>query len=235
MPIQEKQAFFDAQYAAVKGREEEALDYPLYRYVLPFATSRIEVAARMLGDARFRNVIELGTGTGHLLQLKHENFGRYLGFDISAYQLSLVPDALRSAANVTLKTADLDEPIDAPDAAFDLAICLSTIDYLRDPIAFLREVHRVLEPGGTLLLHAMNLAFLPRRIQLLFGKLPTFNSAAGWQGGILHEFTLPTLQALVAEMGFAVVERRWSGLFPPVRRVWPNLLASDILLRCHKK
>src|SRR5262249_3104556 len=132
MAIQEKQAFFDAQYAAVQGREEEALDYPLYRYVLPFATSRIEVAARMLGDARWGNVSELGTGTGKLIELKGDNCGRYLGLDISAFQLSLVPEALRSAAHVTLKTADLDEPLDAPDAAFDLAVCLSTIDYLRD-------------------------------------------------------------------------------------------------------
>ena len=229
-----KQAIFDAQYAALHGDESQALDYPLYRFVLPYATSRIEMAARMLGDARWGDVIDLGVGAGKLAALKLGSFGRYLGLDISEYQLSLVPGEVRSASNVTLRTADLEEPLDCGDASFDLAISLSTIEYLRDPIAFLSEVHRVLRPGGVFLLHTMNLAFLPRRIQLLFGKLPTFNAAAGWEGGTLHHFTFGPLKALLTETGFAIEQRRCSGLLPSTRRLWPNALASDIMVLCRK-
>jgi SAM-dependent methyltransferase len=226
--------FFDEQYERMHGDEAEALDHPLYRYLLPYATSRVDVAYRMLAGRRFRRVADLGVGRGELVRRAIGQFGSYCGFDLSAYQLSLVPEAIRRHPGVVLAQADLEQSLPCAEGAFDLVVSLSTIEYLRDPIAFLREIHRILEPEGTLILHTMNLAFLPRRLQLLLGRLPTFNAAHGWQGGVLHEFTVATLRGLLVDVGFHVEEMRCSGLVPGVRMWWPGALAGDMILRCRR-
>jgi SAM-dependent methyltransferase len=225
----EKAGFFDDQYAAMAGDEAAALDHPLYRHLLPYAKSRVDAAAELLQGRRFEHAVELGVGDGGLLARIHGQFGRYDGFDISAYQLGLVPEALRSAQGVRLRQADLEAPVPLPDRAADLVVSLSTIEYLRAPEPFVREAARLLRPGGHLLLHTMNIAFLPRRLQLLVGKLPTFNAAAGWQGGVLHNFTFATLRALLEREGFRVEAERCAGLAPRLRLWWRSALASDML------
>jgi SAM-dependent methyltransferase len=224
-----KSRFFDAQYAAMEGREAGALDYPLYRFLLPYASSRVDVAAELLQGKRFAHAAELGVGDGALLAKTHAQFDHYDGFDISSYQLDCVAADLRGRPNLRLHRADLEAPLPLGNGAADLVISLSTIEYLRDPEHLVREAFRILRPGGALLLHTMNLAFLPRRMQLLFGRLPTFNSALGWQGGVLHNFTFPTLRALLRSIGFEIEAERCAGLAPALRLWWRNALASDML------
>ncbi len=226
--------FFNEQHEALGGDETRALDHVWYKPLLPFATSRLEVIARMIGGGRFQNVADLACGSCALAGLKLKQFERYTGLEISPARLACVPADIRTSSKVTLRECDLNQPLPLPDQAFDLAVSASTIEYLFDPQAFVRELSRILAPSGTLILHTLNLAFLPRRLQLLFGKLPTFNRAPGWQGGVLHEFTYATLGSLLRSSGFEIVERRCSGVAPGLRMGWPSGLAGDMIFRCRK-
>ncbi|MFM2418801.1 MAG: hypothetical protein RL385_3524 [Pseudomonadota bacterium] len=232
---EDKAAFFDAQYASMAGDEREALDHPLYRYLLPYATTRVDIAEKLLAGRRFRHAVELGVGDGGLLARMAPQFDTYDGFDISAFQLGLVPAGLRERRGVSLHQADLEAQVPVVAGTADLVVSLSTIEYLRAPEPFVREAHRLLAPGGEFLLHTMNVAFLPRRLQLLRGGLPTFNAAAGWQGGVLHNFTFPTLRALLKREGFDIQAERCAGLLPPLRLWWRNALASDMLFLAKKR
>jgi ubiquinone/menaquinone biosynthesis C-methylase UbiE len=52
---------------------------------------------------------------------------------------------------------DLGDPIDwLPDACVDLALCALAIQYVDDWVAALREMRRVLRPGGALVLSRMH-------------------------------------------------------------------------------
>lgn len=48
--------------------------------------------------------------------------------------------------------ADLNQPIDLPTASADTILCVSVLEHLRRPDAFLQEAARLLKPGGVLLL-----------------------------------------------------------------------------------
>lgn len=48
--------------------------------------------------------------------------------------------------------ADLNQPIDLPTAIADTVLCVSVLEHLRRPEAFLQEAARLLKPGGMLLL-----------------------------------------------------------------------------------
>jgi SAM-dependent methyltransferase len=99
------------------------------------------------------------------------------------------------------------------DGMFARAVCLDVLEHLRfdeQPRA-LSELHRVLQPGGELLVTVPNLAHLQSRVHfLLLGRLiRTANLAKHPGDRPLHEY-----EELATRAGFRLVERR--GIFPTV-------------------
>jgi SAM-dependent methyltransferase len=86
------------------------------------------------------------------------------GFDVVAADVD-------AEAQVTLggrlRLADLNGPLPWPDGAFDLVCSVEGIEHLENAFAFLREVRRVLRPGGVLLLTTPNTVSLRSRVRFL--------------------------------------------------------------------
>lgn len=229
------QDYFDKQFQAMNGDEKQALDHSFYRYLLPYAKSRVDIAIELLGNQHFENVADLACGNCQLVARKIDSFEHYTGFDISNYQVSQGATALRAHPKISLQQHDLNQTLPCAGESFDLVISLSVIEYLFDPYTFIREIYRVLKPQGRLVIQVENVAFLLRRLQLFLGILPTYNKASGWQGGYLHHFTYPEMRKLLRDEGFNVLAERCSGIVPKLRMWWPNLLAADMVLLCQKK
>lgn len=125
------------------------------------------------GDLRIRharNVLDVGTGAGqilkHLLQLAAPD-AIISACDISHRMLHRARVAVGSDANrVRFLAADLNR-LPFADGSFDLVTCGYVLEHLADPRQGLRELHRVLNPGGSLLLGATEDTFAG----LLCGRL----------------------------------------------------------------
>ena len=89
--------------------------------------------------ATARKVLDVGAGTGWLA--KH--VADYTGVDGSP---DAVDEAQRAGRNVIL--ADLREGLPFADASFDGVIAKDVLEHVPDPAAVVREIHRVLQPGG---------------------------------------------------------------------------------------
>lgn len=89
-------------------------------------------------------LVDLGCGTGFILQLAKDLFTELHGVDVTQAMLDKVD---RSSGNIFLHNAPV-EQLPLPDAAFDLVTSYSFIHHVRDYRAVLREAHRVLRPGG---------------------------------------------------------------------------------------
>lgn len=100
-------------------------------------------------DFHFRQVPELPEGS-LVLDLGGNRIGKRGAFDIERYPLRVVYANLSAAKKPHVQTDAAVLPF--ADAAFDAVICSELLEHVPEPQAVTAEIHRVLKPGGTLLL-----------------------------------------------------------------------------------
>lgn len=97
-------------------------------------------------------IAELGCGTGSLLAAILPRRGTTIAVDYSPAML----EAARGALGATAREVDFRlgyiEHLPIPDASLELAICSMVFHHLADPVRAIREVGRVLDVGGQLLI-----------------------------------------------------------------------------------
>jgi SAM-dependent methyltransferase/DNA-binding HxlR family transcriptional regulator len=93
---------------------------------------------------------DLGVGTGSMSERLAPFASRVIGVDRSDAMLETAAARLGSFDNVELRKGDL-ETLPMEDGELDLAILGLVLHYVADPLTVLAEVHRVLRPGGRLM------------------------------------------------------------------------------------
>ena len=120
---------------------------------LHVADEAVEDAIRAaLSDKPFRSLLDLGTGTGRMLEMFGPDIERGLGLDLSLDMLLLARDRLERAGlrNCSVRQGDIyDLPL--ANGSFDVVILHQVLHFLDDGARAIREAARVLRPGGRLL------------------------------------------------------------------------------------
>ncbi|MGF1634040.1 MAG: metalloregulator ArsR/SmtB family transcription factor [Phycisphaerae bacterium] len=92
-------------------------------------------------------VADLGCGTGNGISALAPAVAQVIGVDQSGEMLETAHKRLKNFKNVKLYEADL-HTLPLPDAAVDAALCSLSLSYVPDFGAVVRELARVLKPGG---------------------------------------------------------------------------------------
>ncbi len=94
---------------------------------------------------------DLGCGGGHISDAIAPCVARVIAVDESGPMLGAARDRLAKHANVDLRVGVVEElPID--DGTLDAAVLFLVAHFVTDPMAVMREVQRVLKPGGRVLI-----------------------------------------------------------------------------------
>jgi SAM-dependent methyltransferase len=136
-------------------------------------------------------VADVGTGTGDLLPVLAANFRRVLAIDPAETMLGCARQRSEEhgAANVSFRLGELaDLPIES--ASCDLALAILVLHHVKSPEAALSELHRVVRPGGCVLIVEQELhenqAFYETMKDLWWGFAPAELAgglaAAGFEG-----------------------------------------------------
>jgi ubiquinone/menaquinone biosynthesis C-methylase UbiE len=108
-------------------------------------TIRARLCAELSGD-----VVEIGFGTGHNLPYLPPDVTQLHAVEPSGAGVRLARDRI-GAANVPVDIVGLDgQRLPLPDDSADAALCTWTLCTIPDAVAAVREVRRVLRPGGRL-------------------------------------------------------------------------------------
>lgn len=110
-------------------------------------------------------VLDVAAGTGRLplALLCHPHFqGRVVAVDLSRAMLARAADKLaEDASRVSLLWCPA-ERLPFAGGVFDVVTCLEALEFMADPAAALRELIRVLRPGGLLLFSSrINAGWMP--------------------------------------------------------------------------
>jgi SAM-dependent methyltransferase len=160
-------------------------------------SSFVEDICRRVTDRRPR-ILDVGCGTGaNLLMLS--KYGDAEGVDVSEDALAFCRE--RGLANVKLGAA---EELPYDDGTFDLVTALDVVEHLDDDLAGLREMRRVLRPGGRVLLF-----------------VPTFMFLWGLQDDVSNHrrrYRMPELQRVLEQAGFEVERTTYANItfFTPI-------------------
>ena len=143
----------DRASAAAEWFEANAGQWDAIRS-LHVAESEVEAAmAKALGDTPLGCLIDIGTGTGRMLELFAPLARNALGIDRSSEMLRLARAKLseRGLANAELRQADL-YALPLQDGGADAAILHHVLHFAQQPGAAIAEAARVLSDGGRLLI-----------------------------------------------------------------------------------
>lgn len=135
---------------ASEGFRRQGADWDEMRALGLDATAVEAAALRALPDPLGR-VLDIGTGTGRLLELLAPRARLAIGVDASRSMLALARSRLARAGigQASVRLADMYR-LPFPDGSFDLAFLQMVLHYAEDPAGVLAEAARVLAPAGRL-------------------------------------------------------------------------------------
>lgn len=127
---------------------EIASDNPVHqRLLFPY----VEAAQMVSG-----NVLEIGCGWGRGLDLLTKAADHYTGIDKNEDLINALRAEYR---NATFVAASIPPLTTVADNTFDYIVTFQVIEHIQNDDLFISEAHRVLRPGGRLLLTTVNRAF----------------------------------------------------------------------------
>lgn len=161
---------------------------------LHVAETAVETAMlEALGSRPIKFLVDLGTGTGRVLDLFRERYERALGIDVNQAMLAYARSKLAGVAHVQVRHGDIYHLALADDAA-DAVVMHQVLHFLSNPALAIREAARVLEPGGRLLI----VDFAPHDFEFL--RAEHAHERLGFANSHLVEW--------IAEAGLAPVQTR---------------------------
>jgi ArsR family transcriptional regulator len=108
---------------------------------------------KLLPSSGIQDLLDLGTGTGRMLELLGPKVERALGIDLSREMLAVARSNLERAGlrNCQVRQSDMYQ-LPLPTASFDAVLVHQVLHYAEEPAEVLAEAARVLRPGGSLVI-----------------------------------------------------------------------------------
>jgi ubiquinone/menaquinone biosynthesis C-methylase UbiE len=180
----------------------------------------IVAAIRRYLPAGEKKALEIGPGSGVYLAMLASLFDRVTATDIEDAYLDHAQRLADAYPNLALLTDDITHS-QLADASFDMILCSEVIEHVPDPESALKEMHRLLKPGGILILSTpqrhstlelvAKVAFLPGVVNLV--KL--IYREAILEMGHINLMTERQVRLRLRTSGFEVIEYFKSGLYLP--------------------
>ena len=198
----------DNYYSFVLGRDDaDAGRNALVRRAWDvLERQRMKVFFALLGAGE-RSILDLGCGTGRLLQLLSTHGDP--SWSLAGVEFGVpASDILRGSRGNARIYSGFYEDIELDEAPFDLIVAQQVIEHAREPAQMLEKIHAELTPGGHAVIDTPDFDSLDRK---LFRR--------SYWGGYhfprhLTLFTPRTFTSLAEASGFGVV--RWVKMVSPV-------------------
>ncbi|HXU77917.1 MAG TPA: class I SAM-dependent methyltransferase [Methylomirabilota bacterium] len=196
---------YEADYHAAYVEQKLAIHPHQLSHFADLMTARLRQFEQ--ADVKF---LDVGCSTGRVLRL-----ATTMGFDATGLDLSHWAVEYCNKLGFKARQGSLVGQWKEGER-FDVIHCSHTIEHVPDPVAYLKEIHRLIKSGGHLMLACPNYASLPRLA--LGDRWIWFLDSHLWQ------FTARQIRRLVVSCGFKIISCRTLHGLSPAKRWKKRLL-----------
>jgi 2-polyprenyl-3-methyl-5-hydroxy-6-metoxy-1,4-benzoquinol methylase len=158
-----------------------------------------------------RRILDLGCGNGALCAVLSSTGADVVGCDPSDTGIAV---ARRAYPHISFRSLSVyDDPTKLDDDRFDVVVSTEVIEHLFDPRSLPRFASRVLRPGGHLILSTPYHGYVKNLALSVVGRWDRHFSPL-WDGGHIKFWSRATLNELVTEEGFELVQFIGTGRVP---------------------
>jgi len=196
----------------------------------PLAADLIDIAALRPGE----RVLDVACGTGVVARLASQRVGAagtVVGLDVNPGMLAVASSATPPGLSIEWHEASA-EAMPLSDESFDVVLCQMGLQFVPDRRAAMREMRRILAPGGRLILNVPGPT--PRLFAVMEQALARHIGAEA-AGFVKHVFSLHDtgeLQELIGGVGFcdvsAQAETKALRLPPPEEFLWQYVHSTPL-------
>lgn len=195
---------------AIEIFNKESSEYGYSRYAGMNSTSHSFIWRRkrvfeMIGDKKGR-VLDIGCGPGVMVEGFNEEGYEFFGIDAAQGMIDECKRKYGEIKNAHFSTGKI-EKINFPDNHFDIIVCMGVVEYIQNNMIALREIYRVLKPGGIAVITLPNVK-CPYRIwnRLVIKNLGVIKEALGKKRHSLehHEYREEDYVGDMKTVGFEV-------------------------------
>jgi SAM-dependent methyltransferase len=182
-----------------------------------FTMRRYKIAKEMLDAKTDNRVLDIGCYDGYFIST----------IDADTYGFDTDGEALKVASDRGIKTLDsLKIPF-----KFDKIVCMEVLEHLQDPLEMVKEIKRLLTPGGRVLISLPNECTLWHRIKMLLGWGVDSTGFVPWYH--LHFPTLKQNDRFISK-NFEIIQKRyWVYGLPQWFACLPTLFARGVIYECY--
>jgi SAM-dependent methyltransferase len=173
---------------------------------------------------RESTILEVGCGDASFTRHLAEFSPDVTALDISAAQIA---QNAQQFPDIAFVQHDLADPLPFADGSFNVIWCSEVLEHLFNPEFAMREMIRVMAPGGKLL---VTVPYHGRLKNLLIALFKWDEHFKPWDPHIRF-FTRNTLERIAREAGFVQIESSTCGMNKPLRDL---LIPTNILLKARK-
>jgi len=122
----------------------------LFDICLPYQKDRIDDLKHVLGPTK--KLLDVGCASGAFLHAVRNHVLYCIGMEFNLDNARFVKEVL----GIRVYTGCI-EDVDLPQEYFDIATAFQVLEHVDDPISFLKGIHKLLKPGGTICIEVPNI------------------------------------------------------------------------------
>lgn len=167
---------------------------------------KISNAKKIMSGLKFKNCLDVGCASGYMISQIAKTFPNKNFWGIDSFDKAILY-AKKRYTNINFKVA-MAEKLPFKNGSFDLVIFYETIEHLPNPAVALKEIRRVLKPGGTVILAMDSGNIFFRMIWFLWEK----TRGSVWDGAHLNPFHHEELESLIRKSEFKIEKKGFTHL-----------------------
>lgn len=179
--------------------------------------------AKVLNIRQDDRLLEIGFGSGHFIKDYASHASLIAGIDLSPEMVNLASSVNRELVQMGKAEFRVGDAASLPygDCEFTAVVGIETFFFWQKPVETLREIHRVLEPGGRLV------------IEMAYNKEDGLSHAKDVRKMSLVLYSADEMQELLRESGFSDAEfTYYKGFWVPLRG---HVVPKGMIVKAVKK